>query len=250
MSLIRDSVVPRVRGLAVHLYTASGILFSLLAARELMLENSDPRQFFLWLLIALLIDATDGPLARRWQVARWGRPFDGGKMDDIVDYVNYTFLPLLMVFKSGWLSDQFYGDFLVGLAMVTSLFGFANEGAKDARGFFLGFPSYWNIVAFYLGFIAHSGLLWVNSVIVLLFSILTLVPLKWAYPNLLPAFWRRLLVGGALVWMLYGLWLLYLYPEVAPIFWVPSLLYPLLYFVLSIYLGAGLPPGKNKAIDR
>src|ERR671911_730004 len=141
---------PRIAAALVHVYTASGVLLALAATIEICSAAPDPRLVFLLLAAAVLVDATDGPLARRAEVKRWLPSIQGRTIDDIVDYLTYTFVPLLLVWRMGWVPEPAWVWILP--ALVASLFGFANTGIKDeAGGFFLGFPSYWNVVAFYAG---------------------------------------------------------------------------------------------------
>jgi phosphatidylcholine synthase len=229
--------MPRLLAALVHVYTASGVLFALAATIEICSAAPDPRLVFLYLAAAVLVDATDGPLARRAEVKRWQPSIDGRTIDDIVDYLTFTFVPLLLIWRMGWLPDP--AVLWIAPALVASLFGFANTAAKDeAGGFFLGFPSYWNVVAFYAGFVyTHYGS-WVNAAVLLLFSLMTVLPVRFLYPNLAPRRWRGPLILGALAWLGLMLWLLTDYPE-APqwIVWV-SLIYPAFYFWLSYHLGA------------
>ena len=173
----------------VHLYTASGVLLALFVAMELCGPAPDPRPIFLALAAAVVIDATDGTLARRWEVKRVLPAINGRTIDDIVDYLTYTFLPLLLIWRMGWVPAP--GAVWIAPAMVASLFGFANTGAKDeGEGFFLGFPSYWNVVAFYAGFFHRLYGAGVNAVILLLLALLTVLPVRFIYPNLAPRPWR------------------------------------------------------------
>ena len=156
-------------------------------------------------------------------------------IDDIVDYLTYTFVPLLLVWRMGWLPEP--AVLWIAPALVASLFGFANTAAKDETGgFFLGFPSYWNVVAFYAGF-AHSLYgPWVNAGALLLLSLLTVLPVRFLYPNLAPRPWRAPLILGALAWLGVMLWLLRDYPLAESwLVWL-SLLYPAFYFWLSYHL--------------
>src|SRR5262245_12196953 len=98
----RVAVSAVVRAILVHLYTASGVLLALLAAMELCASTPDPRRVFLALAAAVVIDATDGTLARRWEVKRVLPAINGRTIDDIVDYLTYTFLPLLLIWRMGW----------------------------------------------------------------------------------------------------------------------------------------------------
>lgn len=212
----------------VHLYTASGVLFALLAVLE-----TDVKRTFIWLMIAVLIDATDGPLARRFQVKSVLPQIDGRKIDDIVDYLTFTFVPLVLTLRMEWVPDPAIA--YVGPALMASLLGFANSGAKDeSRGFFLGFPSYWNIAAFYFGISAAHGGRIANGIVILLLAILTVMPIGFIYPNLAPRRWKMLILGGGIAWLAVLIAMLPRYPH--PPLWLVavSLIYPVFYAVVSI----------------
>lgn len=217
----------------VHLYTASGIIFALLATLEICDPQPDPRRVFIWLTIAVLIDATDGPLARRFQVKKVLPHMQGRTIDDIVDYLTFTFIPMLLIARLEWVPQPTL--LFVAPALMTSLLGFANSGAKDEEaGFFLGFPSYWNIVAFYLGIAAAHGLLWLNAIVVLALAALTVMPVAFIYPNLAPRRWKAAIMIGAFVWLAMIAAMLPRYPH--PPMWLVwlSLVYPVFYTVISI----------------
>jgi len=220
----------------VHVYTASGVLLAFVATVEVCSRTPDPRLVFLLLAAAVLVDATDGPLARRAEVKRWLPSIDGRTIDDIVDYLTFTFVPLLLVWRMGWLPEP--AVVWIAPALLASLFGFANTAAKDeAGGFFLGFPSYWNVVAFYAGFAYRLYGPWVNAALLLLLAILTVLPVRFLYPNLAPRPWRTPLIVGALLWLGMMLWLLVDYPHGRTwMVWL-SLVYPAIYFWLSYRLG-------------
>jgi phosphatidylcholine synthase len=234
-------VESRTAAWAVHLYTASGLIFALLAAIEMCVPQPDPRRVFLWLFIAVLVDATDGPLARRFQVKKVLPQIDGRKIDDIVDFLTFTFLPLLLIARMGWVPQPIL--LWVVPAMIASVLGFANAGAKDEeRGFFLGFPSYWNIVALYAGIAAHYIGLWPNAIALLMLAALTVAPIGFIYPNLAPKRWKTLILGGAFVWAAMIAAMLWKFPS--PPLWLVllSLVYPLFYTIVSVreYSGKGL----------
>ncbi len=122
-------------------------------------------------------------------------------------------------------------------ALIASLFGFAHSGAKDeSGGFFLGFPSYWNIVAFYIGLAPGALGLWGNALLVLFLAALTVMPVRFIYPNLAPRPWKLPLMVGAGIWLLMLVALLIDYRE--PPVWLVwlSLVYPVWYTVLSLWL--------------
>jgi phosphatidylcholine synthase len=221
----------RMRGYAVHLYTASGILLAALAAAEIFSPRPDPRIVFALFAAATVVDATDGFLARRWEVKRTAPDIDGRAIDDIVDYITFTFLPLLLVWRMGWLPDP--ALLWIGPALIASLLGFANTGAKDeGGGFFRGFPSYWNVVAFYAGLLAPV----VNAVMIVGLAVLTVLPVRFIYPTLAPRPWRMPLLVGAFAWLALMLAMVPDYPDVPGWMLLLSLSYPLLYTVLSWHL--------------
>jgi phosphatidylcholine synthase len=227
------------RAYAVHALTASGVAFAFLAAAEVCRATPDPRLVFLYLAIQVLIDAADGPFARRWQVKRYAARIDGRTIDDIVDYLTYTFVPLLLIWRMNWVPQP--AAAWVVPAMVASLFGFANTGAKDERhGFFLGFPSYWNIVAVYVGVWHASVGPWPGALLIALLTLLTVLPVRFLYPNLAPPPWKWPTLIGALVWLILIIAIVLRYPH--PPRWLTwlSMVYPVLYAVLSVWLDAQL----------
>jgi len=225
----------RARAYSVHVYTASGVVAAFLAAAETCAPQPDPRLVFLWFAVATLIDATDGPLARAWHVKLWAPRIDGRTIDDIVDYLTFTFLPLLLVWRMGWLPEP--ALLFVAPALVASLLGFANTGAKDeGGGFFLGFPSYWNVVAFYAGLVHHQYGPWPNAVMVLGLALLTVLPVRFLYPNLAPRPWRVPVLAGAFLWLAGMVAMLPSFPRTGEGWLWLSLVYPAFYAVLSWWL--------------
>jgi phosphatidylcholine synthase len=125
-------------------------------------------------------------------------------------------------------------------ALVASLLGFANVGAKDeAAGYFRGFPSYWNIAAFYAGLAFHqlgeTGQ-WLTGIVLLALAALTVSPVRFIYPNLAPEPWKRSVMLGAAAWLVVLLGMLPVYREVPGWLVAVSLIYPAFYATLSILL--------------
>ena len=231
----------RARAYGVHLFTASGVVFAFLAAAEICSPEPRPRLVFLYLAIQVLIDAADGPLARLWHVKLRAPNISGRTIDDLVDYLTYTFVPLLLVWRMGWVPEP--AGLWVAPAMVASLFGFANTSAKDeGGGFFLGFPSYWNIVAIYLGLLKPIAGPWPGAFVVAVLTVLTVLPVRFVYPNLAPRPWRTPTLVGALVWLVLLVPILARYPH--PPAWMTwlSLAYPVYYVGLSVWLDARSRP--------
>jgi len=232
----------KVRAYLVHLFTASGVAFAFLAMREVVRVDLDPRWVFGWLTLAVFIDAADGPLARLWDVKLYAARILGKTIDLIVDYLTFTFIPLILVWRMDWLPG--WDGLWVTLLMVASLLGFANTSAKQAdEGFFLGFPSYWNVVAYYVGLlVVEYGTVgaYASLSAALALGILTLVPVRFVYPNAAPPPWRLIVTVGGLAWLALLLALLPTFPELPAwggdwVLWV-SFIYPAFYFGLSGWL--------------
>lgn len=232
----------------MHALTASGIVLALLATLEIAAPLPDPRWVLLWLGLAVVIDAADGPLARAVDIERSAPAIDGRTIDDIIDYLTFTFIPLLLVLRMSWAMEPDWLAFAaVAFAMAASLFGFAHRMAKDERaGFFRGFPSYWNLMAYYFGlWVAYYGAAGRVAVTVLLvgLAVLTLTPLRFVYPNMAPQRWKTPLLLGGAAWGVVLVAALPWYPnphdpEGSIPSWLmwSSLVYPAVYVAASLHL--------------
>ena len=215
-------------------------MVAFLAAAEIAGADTDPRVVFALFGLAVVIDAVDGPLARRWQVKRTVPHIDGRTIDDIVDYITFTFLPVLLLWKMEWVPRP--AVLWLAPALVASILGFANVKAKqEADGFFLGFPSYWNVFAFYAGIVTTRWGPWLPGLAALALAALTLMPVRFVYPNLAPRPWKAWFVGGAIAWTAVLLAMLPSYPRTSGWMLALSLVYPVFYFAVSGYLDKKAP---------
>lgn len=234
----------RVRAMAVHWYTASGVFPAAAAAVEITRPQPNAAMVFVYLLITTLIDATDGPLARKFDVKHNAASVDGRTIDDILDYLTFAFIPLLLVYCMGWLVDGLAWIWAAGT--FVSLLGFANVNAKDeSGGFFRGFPSYWNIYAFYAGLLHYAYGPWPGTILLVVLTIATVSPIWLLYPNLTPKPWKTPILAGAAVWAVGLLAMLPWYPAIDPIWIWLSLTYPIFYTGLSFWLAARRPAAKT-----
>jgi phosphatidylcholine synthase len=161
----------------VHLFTALGAVCALLATHAVI--SGAWEAAFAWLGLALLIDGVDGTLARRAKVQLWLPRFSGDKLDLVIDFLTYVFVPTLALLQAGFLRGA-WGLGLAGLILVSSLFHFSDTASKAADHSFVGFPAIWNLVAFYVFAFQLSGT--AVALLVVAFALLTFVPLKWAHP--------------------------------------------------------------------
>jgi phosphatidylcholine synthase len=224
------SLLHKMAAWAVHAYTASGTIAGFLALRATFLNK--PREAFLWMVAAVLIDATDGTLARAVKIKRVLPWFDGAKLDDIVDYFTFVIVPVVFLYQLGLLPTS-GALFFVALPLLASAYGFCQAAAKTPDFFFTGFPSYWNIVAFYL-YAGHTPL-WLNGTLVCVLTLFVFVPIRYIYPTRTVQF-RRLTNCLGVLWAGILLILLWQFPTPAPWLVLCSLYYPLYYTFLSFYL--------------
>ena len=223
--------LPR-KGIAwgVHLYTALGSLVGFLSLLAVYRER--PREAFLWMMVAVIIDGTDGLLARWAKVKAVLPAIDGSKMDDLVDYLNYVVVPTVLMYQWGLLPGRF-GIIIAALPLISSAYGFCQAEAKTADHFFKGFPSYWNIVAFYLYILSWP--VWLNAAIILMLSVLVFLPVYFVYPSRTPTLKLLTCVLGA-IWMVLLAELIWEIPKPSlTLFWV-SLFFPGYYLALSLVL--------------
>lgn len=213
-----------------HAYTASGVVLAFLATRAVIEHRY--REAFFWLALQIFVDSTDGVLARRARVSEVLPWFNGSKLDDIVDYLTYVFVPALLVWRALLVPDAW--ALPVACAMLlSSAFGFNRDDAKTADHFFTGFPSYWNVVVLYL-FVAGFALA-INAAILLALAALVFVPIRYVYPSRTPIF-QTLTVGLGAIWAVLMLVMIWQLPAVSPLVFWGSLVFPAYYIVLSVAL--------------
>jgi phosphatidylcholine synthase len=162
---------------AVHLFTALGVVCALFAIHAVL--DSRYEAAFFWLGIAFIIDGVDGTFARAADVGRRLPDFSGEKLDLVVDYVTYVFVPTLALQLGGYLTGT-WGGILAGLILLSSLFHFSHLGSKADDHCFVGFPAVWNVVAFYI--FAFMPPAWAVSGLILLCVGFTFVPMRWVHP--------------------------------------------------------------------
>jgi phosphatidylcholine synthase len=227
-------MIARTLAWLVHLYTAMGLVCA--AGMAVLIVRGDDVSFRMALglmMLATAIDATDGWLARRAHVKDVLPQFSGRALDDLIDFHTYTSLPLLLL----WRADALPGTlaWLLLLPLLASAYGFSQVNAKTDEGFFLGFPSYWNIVAFYLYLLSAPA--WMSAALIVTLSVLTFVPTPYIYATQGGRF-ARLVNTGSAIWFVSLGWILWKGRDAARVAAFVSLLYPLLYLALCAVVTA------------
>jgi phosphatidylcholine synthase len=179
----------------VHALTASGAMLALLALRSA--NDSDVQMMFVWLGVALIVDAVDGPLARAIDVKTVLPRFSGERLDLIIDYLTYVVVPAFALYLSDLLPDPFRLTAAAAM-LLSSVFHVADLNSKTEEGYFVGFPAIWNVVLLYL--FAFQLPPYVALVIVMLFVTLTFVPILSVHPFRVARL-RPLTCAVTLVWI-------------------------------------------------
>jgi phosphatidylcholine synthase len=216
----------------VHLYTAMGLVCAAGMA-VLIVRGSDAsfRGAFLLMMVATAIDATDGWLARRVGVEEVLPGFDGGALDNLIDFHTYSSLPLLLIWRAGVLPGSL--AWLLLLPLLASAYGFSQVDVKTDDGFFLGFPSYWNIAAYYLFVLAPP--VWVSAALVSTCAVLTFIPTRYLYATRGGPFATLINVGSAIWFVSLGV-VLFGPQEYRRTVALLSLVYPVMYLALSAFV--------------
>ena len=185
----------RLKALSVHLLTASGAVLSMFAI--LAAVEGEWSLMFLWLVVALIVDGVDGPLARKYEVERNWPTYDGVLMDLIVDYLTYVFIPAFALFKSGLLPG-WTGWLAIIVICYGSVVYFADTRMKTTDKSFAGFPACWNMVVLVL-FATKPGDMVILLVVILL-SVTMFTNLKFIHPTRTKR-WHELSLGVCIAWI-------------------------------------------------
>jgi len=188
------SPATRATAFSVHIFTAMGAGVALLALLEAVREHW--AAMFGWLGVALVIDALDGPIARRLDVVRVQPNWSGEVLDLVVDFVTYVFVPGYAITASGLLLPVAAPLLGAGVVVSGALY-FADRRMKAADNHFRGFPALWNAAAFYLFLLHLSPAL--SSLAVAALIVLTFVPVHVLHPVRVVR-WRGLTLSLIGIW--------------------------------------------------
>ena len=188
------------KALSVHLFTATGAIFAMLA----MLAAADAKWslMFLWLIVAFFVDGVDGPLARKYDVKTNAARFDGVLLDLIIDYLTYVFIPAFALFKSGLLPG-WTGWIAIIIITFASAMYFCDGNMKTKDNSFHGFPGCWNMVVIVL--FALSPNFWFILALISLLAISMFLPVKFVHP-VRTVRWRAVTLPMAMAWVVFAGW--------------------------------------------
>ena len=188
------------KALSVHLFTATGAVFAMLA----MLAAADAKWslMFLWLIVAFFVDGVDGPLARKYDVKTNAARFDGVLLDLIIDYLTYVFIPAFALFKSGLLPG-WTGWIAIIIITFASAMYFCDGNMKTKDNSFHGFPGCWNMVVIVV--FALSPNFWFILALISLLAISMFLPVKFVHP-VRTLRWRAVTLPMAMAWVVFAGW--------------------------------------------
>ena len=184
----------------VHVFTALGVVCALLATRAALAGAWE--EVFFWLGVALAIDGVDGTFARLVEVSSRLPRFSGERMDLVIDYITYVFVPALALLQAGYLPGGF-GVVLASLILMSSLFHFADTESKTDDHCFVGFPAVWQMPL--LVFLTFDPPVWVTVASILLLGLGQFTWLKFIHP-VRTVRWRRVNLSVCLLWVVLGGW--------------------------------------------
>ncbi len=193
-------MTPRTCAILVHLFTATGAVFAMLAM--LAAIDREWELMFLWLVVAFAVDGIDGPLARRYHVKKYAPEFDGVLLDLIIDYLTYVFIPAFALFKSGLLPGWTGWLAIIVITFASAMY-FADTRMKTLDNSFSGFPGCWNMVVLVLFAIEPN--FWISLALVTALSLAMFLPLKFIHP-VRTRRWRWLSLPMALAWTFFAGW--------------------------------------------
>ncbi|MDR9393662.1 CDP-alcohol phosphatidyltransferase family protein [Roseovarius sp. SYSU LYC5161] len=188
------------KALLVHLLTATGAVFAMLAMLAAIDQKWD--LMFLWLVVAFAVDGVDGPLARKYHVQKYAPEFDGVLLDLIIDYLTYVFIPAFALFESDLLPG-WTGWFAIIVITYASALYFAYSRMKTTDKSFSGFPGCWNMMVLVMFAIEPDFWLILSLVVVLATSMF--LPLKFIHP-VRTARWRWFSLPMAFAWTFFAGW--------------------------------------------
>lgn len=208
---------------SIHILTAVGAalaLFSVFAALE-----GEWASAFAWIGAALIVDGIDGPLARQFRLREALPEWDGAALDFVIDYTTYVFVPAVML-AGAFDLGRVLGQGLAALVCIVGALYFADARMKQPNNAFRGFPSAWNMLIFVLFATSLPG--WAVTLAILVFCVLTFVPVNFVHPVRVLR-WRPFTLAAFILWSVAAAWLIATNFATAPV--VTGML-----VVVSIYL--------------
>lgn len=219
----------------VHAYTALGGVLGVFALMFAGLHMV--REAYVLLVLQMVIDATDGLMARRVRVREVLPQFDGATMDNVIDILTYAWVPFFIILQESLLPHPLW----IIPAVLAALYAYGQANMKTDDGYFIGFPTYWNVVALYLYWLRPEPVVAVLAI--LLPALLSFIPTRYLYPSKGDTLWRTSW-GLGTIWVV-GVLFLLSQPRPALELVLLSLAFPLWYLCASFIVDWQIRHGKR-----
>ncbi|RMG77784.1 MAG: CDP-alcohol phosphatidyltransferase [Chloroflexi bacterium] len=223
----------------VHGYTAMGGVLGVFAL--FTASKGDYREAFLFLVLTTMIDATDGLMARLVRVWEVLPNFDGAMMDNVIDVLTFLWVPVFILMHAELIPHPSWAV----VPVVAGMYAYGQVNMKTPDSYFLGFPTYWNVIALYFFWIQPVD--WIAVGLLIFFAILTFIPTRYLYPSRNRILWKT-------TWSLAGIWLLmicYLLLQENPnhtLIWI-SLYFPVYYMLASFWVDWKIRRGELRVFN-
>lgn len=223
-----NQTIPKITAWSVHAYTMLGGVVGMIALSAIAADQTRTAWFLL--IVAFIIDSTDGMLARKYRVRDVLPNFDGAKIDDLIDFLTYVWAPVLILHTENLISNPLW----LGIPIIGSLFAYGHTGMKEVEGeaYFVRFPSYWNVLVLYLYWLRPPEIVVIS--LLTIGMILSFIPTRYLYPTKNPKY-PIFTIGLALIWIPMMLILLS-QQQPNPVWVIVSLFYPIYYMGVSFYI--------------
>lgn len=168
----------------IHLWTLAGLAFAMLAAQHVVLADLDGA--VRWLLLVLLVDHTDGTLARRFNVRERIPLVNGETLDLITDVIGLTFVPMIFLWQAGVFLPGWGGPLAVAAAVTCSL-KYAMKAELLREGVSRGAPpAFFSILVFwFLDLPPVWATLYTITLVLLCWS-----PIRYPLTSLMTTHWK------------------------------------------------------------
>ncbi len=213
------SLSQKIAAWSVHLFTASGIIFALLAI--IAIAHHEFVDCMFYLVIAFIIDGVDGTLARKFKVKEVLPYMEGKNIDFVIDFATYAIIPAYFLYEAFWVIGGQNHHLLpenntvklitTSILLLVSAIYYGKEPMVSKDMYFIGFPVMWNAVAFYMFFVIRLDA-WMNVLVIIIFAILHFIPLKWAYPSQNKRF-KYLNLGVGTIFLITNGLIMFYYPN-------------------------------------
>ncbi|WKC90644.1 phosphatidylcholine synthase [Borreliella carolinensis] len=162
----------------VHIFTASGLIVGLYSVISIV--NGDYSLLLKLTVTGLIIDGIDGTMARKLKVKELIPEIDGTLLDNITDYINYTFIPVIFFYLGEFIEEKYKAVICIGI-LLSSAYQFSRTDAKTNDNYFRGFPSLWNLFVI-LNIIFKMEQI-TNFITMSICIITSFIPIKFIYPS-------------------------------------------------------------------